>query len=605
MRLLTTNYLLLNKRSGFSLIEALIGIAVFLIIAMSAWQAFGVVLNGVKVLKIKSTSINIANEQIEIAHNLPYADVGIIGGLPVGKLPYIKTVQNINGDFEVTTTVRNIDLPFDGTIGGSPNDSSPADNKLVEVSVRCANGCGVPPVVLSTRIAPLALETTGNNGALFIQVFNSNGDPLEGANVRIENKLISPNIVINDVTGVNGMLQIVDAPPGIEAYEISVTKSGYSSDKTYKSGEQANPVPDKIHATVVGGGVTQVSFAIDKVSELTISSKNSACSAIGGFDFSMKGSKTIGLNKFKYDLSHVTNTSGNLSLDEIEWDSYMFSSVDSIYDIAGSNPISPLDLAPDTVQNIDLILRSKNPNALLIKVKDSATDLPVADAVVTIEKGSFSDTDNTGRGFLSQSDWSGGSGQSDFANETRYFSDNTNINTQSSVGEIKLVNFSGSYVSPGEITSSTFDVGTTTNFHTLEWLPGSQPPQAGNDSLKFQIATNIDNTEETVWNFVGPDGTANSYFTTSGQSMSSVHDGDRYLRYKAFLKTVDNNYTPSLSEFSFTFSSECTPSGQVFFSGLGAGNYKITVQKSGYQTFVADPVAVNSPWQDFEITLSP
>jgi len=595
MKLLTTNYLLLTKRSGFSLIEALIGIAVFLIIAISAWQAFGVVLNGVKVLKIKSTSINIANEQIEIAHNLPYADVGIVGGFPVGKLQNVHTIQTINGDFDVTITVRNIDDPFDGTIGGSPNDTSPADNKLVEVSVQCTNSCGVPPVVLSTRIAPLTLETTGSNGALFVQVFNSNGEPVESVNVRIENKIASPSIVINDVTDVNGMLQIVDAPPGIEAYEISVTKSGYSSDKTYKAGEETNLVPDKRHASVVTGGVTQISFTIDKISALSISSKSSTCSVVPSVDFSMTGSKVIGLDKFKYDVDHTTNGSGRMSLNEVEWDSYIFSVIDPLYDLVGSNPISPLDLSPDTTQHIDLIIKSKNPKALLVKVKDSATDLPVADATVTIEKGSFSDVSNTGRGFISQSDWSGSSGQSD----------NTNIDTQSPAGEIKLVNFSGSYVSPGEIISSTFDVGTTTNFHTLEWLPGSQPPQTGDNSVSFQVATNAEILEDTVWDFIGPDGTSNSYFTTTGQSMASVHNGDRFLRYKVFLKTANTQYTPSLSQISFTFSSECTPAGQVFFSGLDSGSYKVTVQKSGYQTFTIDPVVINNDWQDIEVILSP
>lgn len=607
MKLLTTNTknYLFSKNKGFTLIETLIGVAVFLLIAVSAWQAFGVILEGTKVLRIKSASINLANEKIEIVHNLPYADVGIVGGLPLGKIPHEQIVETSGGSFLVTTTIRNIDEDFDGTIGGSPNDLSPADNKLVEIEVRCANDCGVAPISISTRIAPFALETTGNNGALFVQVFNSNGLPLEGADVHIVNSTITPNITIDDVTASNGMLQIVDAPTSTEAYEITVTKDGYSTDKTYAYGDSLNPVPDKIHATVVSGGVTQVSFAIDELSNITVSSRTDSCSSVGNIDFSLTGSKVIGLDTFKYDVDHITNSSGNLSINDLEWDSYAFDVIDSSYDLAGSNSILPLDLIPGATQHVDLIVSPKNPNALLVKVIDGATSLPLADADVTLESGTFLESDVTGRGFLLQTDWSGGAGQDNFTNETQYFSSDGNIETNSPSGEIKLVNFSGSYISDGILTSSIFDTGTTTNFHTLEWLPGSQPVEAGIDSVRLQVSTNLLNTPSTIWDFIGPDGTSNSYFTTSGQQFNASHSGDRFIRYKTFLSTESSINTPSISEISFTFSSECTPAGQAFFNNLDSGDYTLTVEKNGYQTFIQENLSINTDWRDVEIILTP
>ena len=73
----------------------------------------------------------ILSEELEVARNLPYEDVGILNGVPAGVISQTKTVSRNNVDFNLTATVRNIDHPFDGTIGGNPNDTSPADYKLV------------------------------------------------------------------------------------------------------------------------------------------------------------------------------------------------------------------------------------------------------------------------------------------------------------------------------------------------------------------------------------------------------------------------------------------------------------------------------------------
>lgn len=592
-----------KKRGGFSLVETIVGVAVFSIIAISVWQSFGAILNGVKYLRIKSAAINLANEQIEIIKNLPYDDVGIIQGLPNGKIPREQILSRNSKDFLVTTTIRNIDDPFDGQIGGSINDLSPADNKLVAIKVECKDDCGVPAIILTTRVSPIALETVGNNGALFVQVFDSSGQPLAGADVYIENNI--DNIIVDDITNTNGMLQIVDAPPRTEAYEITVTKDGYSTERTYANGDPENPVPDKLHANVVTGQVTQVSFAIDELSEININSRRSTCSNVGNFDFNIKGSKTIGLNTYKYDEDLMTNGSGNLNLEEIEWDSYIFNSIDPSYFLAGSNPILPLDLAPGSIQSIDLIVTPRDPNALLIKVVDSGSNLPLADAVVSLSVGSDDYEMITGKGAVSQDDWSGGAGQNDFSNETQYLSDDGHIEINNPAGEIGLVNFGGGYVSFGQLISSTFDVGTTTNFDILEWLPGSQPVETGTESARFQVATSLDNTATTTWEFVGPDGTTGSYFTNSGQSFSNVHNGDRYFRYKTLLSTENSSYSPSISQVSFSFSTECMPAGQAYFDGLSTGFYELNIEKNGYQKYTQSDVSVSNDWQEITVKLIP
>ena len=105
------------------------------------------------------------------------------------------------------------------------------------------------------------------------------------------------------------------------------------------------------------------------------------------------------------------------------------------------------------------------------------------------------------------------------------------------------------YFSSGTLTSSAHDTGYSADFGKIQWC--SATPSA--TDLKFQIATNNDNT---IWNFVGPDGTANSCYQTSGTQVWSGHDGDRYIKYAAFLSTTDAGKTPTLSKVSTSYTQQ-------------------------------------------------
>lgn len=132
----------------------------------------------------------------------------------------------------------------------------------------------------------------------------------------------------------------------------------------------------------------------------------------------------------------------------------------------------------------------------------------------------------------------------------------------------------------GTLTSSTFDRGTGTNYSTLSWT-ASTPVGVGTDPVRFQLATNNDNT---TWTYVGPDGTAGSYFTASGSTPPASLSNKQYLRYKVFLHTDSQLVVPSVSSISIIINNACTPPGQVFFSPLPAdGTYTVTTTRAGYQ----------------------
>ncbi len=591
-----------KKTRGFSLVEMLVGIALFLVIATGIYGAFTTVLTVISASRAKIIAMDLANERFELVRNLPYEDVGISGAIPDGVLLRTETFLRSGFSFIATTTIRNIDDPFDGTIGGNPNDLSPADSRLVEIEIDCPACKNFTPIFVNTRVGPKNLEGQSTNGALFVRVFDANGQPVPDALVHVENNQPSTPIVIDDSTNVNGMLQIVDAPPGVNAYEISVTKSGFTTDETAAPGAVGNPNPTKPHATVVVQQVTQISFVIDKVSTMNFSSMSQSCTAVGSIDFNLKGTKLIGTSPdvLKYEQNLVTNGSGQKIASNMEWDTYPITLTDGAYDLIGMNPLFPVSLPQDSEQNVKFIVAPKNPSTLLVVVKDASTGLPLSNAAVELVGDGYTEMLVTERGFINQTDWSGGGGQATTTDPTRYFSSN-NIDANNPAGEIKLNGSFGVYDPSGILTSSTFDTGSVSNFHQLFWLPADQPPAAGADSVRMQIATNNDGE---TWNFVGPNGLADSFYGSATSDINTIHNGSQFLRYKLYLGTASTTFTPNISGISATFSSLCVPPGQVAFTGLSSGTYDMVVKHGNYQAYTAQ-VSVGGSWQQEEVLLLP
>lgn len=590
---------------GTTLVETLVAIAFFVGVSMALYGVYQKVTTLLSIIKVKTVATNIANEQLEIIRNLSYSSVGTSGGIPSGTLPQTQTVTRDGISFTVGITIRNVDQTYDGTLGGNPNDTSPADNKFVDIEVSCTACKYTSPISLSTLVAPKNLELTSNNGALFVQVFDANGQPVSEADVTVVNSSVSPAVNLADETSVDGILRIIDVPPS-STYSVSATKNGYSTSRTYTTAELSGSTPITPQAFVASQTITQISLAIDRLSTLSVDSVTSTCTPVSGFDFSLKGTKKIGTNPdvIKYNQNHATNSSGSLSLSTLEWDTYNITPIDSNYDLIGSNPLLQFDVLPNSSQSIQFIVAPRAPKTLMVTVKDSATGLPISGASVELDdqQSSFESTKTTGQGFFSQTDWSGGSGQENFTDSTHYFGDNNYVNTTTVPGTLSLVNSGGTYTSNGILESSTFDTGSTsTNYNEILWLPQDQPLATGSESVKFQIASNNDNA---TWNFTGPDGTGASYYTAANKTLGTHHSGNRYIRYKIFLSTESSSTTPSVSDVSLTYSSSCTPPGQVSFQNLDSSTYSLTVSKSGYNDS-STLVNISSDWQQSNVTLNP
>lgn len=103
------------------------------------------------------------------------------------------------------------------------------------------------------------------------------------------------------------------------------------------------------------------------------------------------------------------------------------------------------------------------------------------------------------------------------------------------------------YFAAGTFVSSVFDGGGSPSWTNLTWSAAGTAPGV---AVKFQVASGAASPPT---DFRGPDGTAGSYYTTSGQALWSGHGSDRYIRYKAFFSTDNPVLTPRLESVTIRY----------------------------------------------------
>jgi hypothetical protein len=107
------------------------------------------------------------------------------------------------------------------------------------------------------------------------------------------------------------------------------------------------------------------------------------------------------------------------------------------------------------------------------------------------------------------------------------------------------------FAASGDLTSGLKDSNPTpplfSRWNSLAWT-ATVP---ANTTLRFQIAGS--NNSGGPFNFIGPDGTAATFFTTSPASILNLVNGNRYLKYKAFFTTTDGAVSPTVSDVTVCF----------------------------------------------------
>jgi Carboxypeptidase regulatory-like domain len=150
------------------------------------------------------------------------------------------------------------------------------------------------------------------------------------------------------------------------------------------------------------------------------------------------------------------------------------------------------------------------------------------------------------------------------------------------------------YINPGYAPSGTF----VSSLKDANPVPGSTPKWTtlsfaaatpAGTAVKFQVAGS--NSANGPFSYVGPDGTASTFFTSSGASLTPQFDGFRYLRYKAILTTNNGSVTPSLSSVQVCFQDVAGASATSLAVAPATGTFGGTTTLSATLTSGGNPVS--------------
>ena len=143
--------------------------------------------------------------------------------------------------------------------------------------------------------------------------------------------------------------------------------------------------------------------------------------------------------------------------------------------------------------------------------------------------------DNIGSGSLSYTAYGGSGGAGSGGAGT------TNILT--------WLEITNAYETSGNLVSPSININGIDRLDYVDLPWNADAP--GGTSIKFQLAYSANGNS---WSsFIGPDGTASTYFTSSGQAMPAIFDGNKYIKYKVFLTSSDGSNTPKLNDVTINF----------------------------------------------------
>jgi len=405
-----------KKYRGFSLVEVLVASSLMLIVFVGITGAFQAILELASHNKSKVSALAIASERMEFIRNLPYDDIGTVSGIPSGAIPQTEIVS-LNGiDYTRRVLVQYVDAPEDGTESADENGIT-ADYKRVKVEVSWATRNATSTVFSVSNFVPKGIETIAGGGTLIINVLNALGVPVAAADVHIENNTLDPVVSIDTFTNTEGKVLFPGSPAG-SSYEITVTKAGYSTAKTYDS-DVTNPNPSPGHLSVIEGETTVSTFQIDVLGSKTVNtyeqiksvewedsfndmsniSQFASTTAVGG-DLVLSG----GAGNYEadgYAYSATTAPAYLASWEEVSWEDNKSPSTNiiyKVYDTSGQAPTlipdgnipgnsSGLTISPVDISSLDILTYPSIQIAAFLNTVDSNNTPSVSEWKIKYKEG--------------------------------------------------------------------------------------------------------------------------------------------------------------------------------------------------------------------------
>ena len=385
-----------NKKfkSAFSLIEVLVVMFIAAVVFTSFYTVSMVGTRFIIEAKNRLAAVALANEKMEIIRNLQYDSVGLIGGIPDGNIKEDEDVTANSRKFHVHTFVKYVDDPFDGLY---PADVINNDYKSVKVTISWNDSTGTAQAVDSvSRFVPPGLETADGGAPLAITVSGSDGVGVAQASVHVTNSVVVPVIDFTVQTDNSGFLMLPAAPASAGGYQLTISKSGYETVTTLVTPSldyQSNPyTPSYGYVSVSLGSLNPYSYVEDKLANLTMQALDLQDNPVGNIAFKIDGGKILGRNASlvnvlnMHDSSSTNAVSGQKVYANISPGNYtIVETANAQYDLIDFDPAtSPFTLTAGSSVTYTMRMADKNLDSITVNVLDSVTNLPIAEAKITL-----------------------------------------------------------------------------------------------------------------------------------------------------------------------------------------------------------------------------
>lgn len=360
-----------QSEGGFTLVELVFGAVIMSLMVASIGQLYLSNINSLVLGKSRAIALALANERMEALRDLPYDSLATQFGpiYPPGLLVDDETVVRNNYKFTVHTDISYVDDAYDGYIScpcttgpaaGKPKDLYPYDYKKAQISVKLISS-NRQVAVLTTDIAGKAAETASNTGILSVTVLNANGQPVPNATVHIVNTNPTPDVDITTTTDSNGLVIIPKLPPdSANRYQVTASYASYSTDGTIPDPAGAQTAV-QLNPNILVQQITSVTLSIDQLSTLYVQAVDTSGAPINALNVTTTGAKKTKNTPdvFKYSQTAATDSSGNITLTGMEWDSYNFS-LPAGYYLAAVSPYRPVTLDPNSTLTATLTVSTSS-----------------------------------------------------------------------------------------------------------------------------------------------------------------------------------------------------------------------------------------------------
>jgi hypothetical protein len=370
------------------------------------------------------------------------------------------------------------------------------------------------------------------------------GDPVVGATVSLGSRVM--------LTDANGFYQFTNIPAGTYPY-ITVSYPGYVS-------QTVNNV------VVTDGGTTVQNFALVLAPPgaclVDTTQADFSGGALTNLDITTSPGNVTLTNAPSVDQQNTNITSSGFTFNATNWGGQTF--------VAGvTAPLVSADVAlfcsacTGTTPNITLSVRATSAGLPTGADLATATIPGFNSGTTSYRTGTFTTPLNVTAGtqyaliIRPVSNPSAGSyvylvsaAATAYTNGSEVFSGNSGATWAADVDDLGFHTFMNTgYRSSGTLISSLKDanpaVGVTAKWTTISW--NATTPASTN--ITFQVAAS--NNPAGPFNFVGPDGTAGTFFTNGGSL--AQFNGNRYLKYKAVFTTSNSAVTPTLADVTICY----------------------------------------------------